>query len=142
MTDPDLRFNELISALKERNFRMTPQRMELIRLIAISEGHPSANDLYEQIKQKFPTMSPATVYKTLFLLKDMNEVYEINLREDSHYDGNRPQPHAHLICIKCHKIIDGDINLDQESIKKMEEESGFAFLRPQIELYGLCQDCK
>jgi Fur family peroxide stress response transcriptional regulator len=142
MTDPDVRFNQLIAALKERDFRLTPQRVELVRLIAVSEGHPSANQLYEKIKLKFSTMSHATVYKTLALLKEMNQVFEIDLREDSHYDGNRPQPHSHLICLKCNKIVDGEESLAQESIKKLEQVSGFTILRPQISLYGLCPDCK
>ena len=142
MTDPDVRFNQLIAALKERDFRLTPQRIELVRLIAVSEGHPSANQFYEKIKLKFPTMSHSTVYKTLALLKEMNQVLEIDLREDSHYDGNRPQPHPHLICMKCNKIVDGEVSLDQELIRRMEEISGYTILRPQVSLYGLCPDCK
>jgi Fur family peroxide stress response transcriptional regulator len=142
MTEPDVRFEQLITALKERDFRLTPQRVELVRLIAASEGHPSANQFYEKIKLKFPTMSHATVYKTLALLKEMNQVFEIDLREDSHYDGNRPQPHPHLICMKCSKIVDGDFSLDQEIIKKLEEISGYTILRPQVSLYGLCPNCK
>lgn len=141
MPDSDARFNQLIAALKERDFRLTPQRVELVRLIAASEGHPSAGQLFTKIKHQFPTMSPATVYKTLALLKEMNQVYEIDLRDDSHYDGNRPQPHPHLICIRCNKIIDADVSLDQESLRKLEQESGFSILRPQISLYGLCEDC-
>ena len=142
MTDPDLRFDQLIAALKERNFRLTPQRVELVRLIAVSEGHPSANQFYEKIKRKFPTMSHATVYKTLALLKEMNQVMEIDLREDSHYDGNRLEPHPHLICMKCSKIVDGEVSIDQTSIRKLEKESGFTILRPQVSLYGVCPDCK
>lgn len=142
MTEPEARFNQLIAALQERDFRLTPQRVELVRLIAASEGHPSANQFYEQIKLKFPTMSHATVYKTLALLKEMNQVLEIDLREDSHYDGNRPQPHPHLICVKCNKIVDGEDALDQTLLKKIEQESGFTILRPQVSLYGICPDCK
>jgi Fur family peroxide stress response transcriptional regulator len=142
MIDPELRFNELIDALKEHNFRLTPQRVELVRMIAASEGHPSANQFYKKIKLKFPTMSHATVYKTLALLKEMNQVLEIDLREDSHYDGNRPQPHPHLICMKCNKIVDGEVSLDMESIRNLEEASGYTILRPQISLYGLCPDCQ
>jgi len=142
MTDPDVRFNQLIAALKERSFRLTPQRVELVRLIAVSDGHPSAGQLYTQIKRQFPTMSHATVYKTLSLLKEMNQVLEIDLRDDSHYDGNRPQPHPHLICIKCNKIMDGEISLDEESLRSLEQTSGYKILRPQISLYGLCPDCK
>jgi Fur family peroxide stress response transcriptional regulator len=142
MTDPDVRFNQLIAALKECNYRLTPQRIELVRLIAVSEGHPSASELYTKIKRQFPTMSHATVYKTLALLKGIGQVLEIDLRDDSHYDGNRPEPHPHLICLKCNKIIDGEVSLDQESLHKLEQASGFKILRPQIFLFGLCPDCK
>ena len=142
MPDPESRFNEMIALLKERDFRLTPQRVELVRLIAVSEGHPSAAQLYAKIKERFPTMSHATVYKTLALLKEMNQVFEIDLREDSHYDGNRPQPHPHLICMKCNKIVDGEFSLDGQVIKKLEEESGYTILRPQISFYGLCSECQ
>ena len=87
-------------------------------------------------------MSHATVYKTLTLLKEMNQVLEIDLRNDSHYDGNRPQPHPHLICIQCNKITDGEMSLDQEALRSLEQASGYQILRPQITLYGLCPDCK
>jgi len=142
MPDPKIRFDELIAALKERDFRLTPQRVELVRLIATSEGHPSAAQLFTKIKTQFPTMSHATVYKTLALLKEMKQVLEIDLRDDSHYDGNRPQPHSHLICMECNKIVDGDLEFDLSSIRKLEETSGFQIVRPQIAFYGLCPDCR
>jgi Fur family peroxide stress response transcriptional regulator len=142
MPDPKIRFDELITVLKERDFRLTPQRVELVRLIASSEGHPSAAQLFAKIKTRFPTMSHATVYKTLALLKEMNQVLEIDLRDDSHYDGNRPVPHPHLICTKCNKIMDGDVEFDPSTIRELEKISGFQIIRPQITFYGLCPDCR
>lgn len=142
MLDPQIRVHELITALKERNFRLTPQRIELVRLIASSEGHPSAAQLHTRVQRRFPTMSQATVYKTLALLKELGQVLEIELRDDSRYDGNRPQPHPHLICMNCNKIVDGEPSLDQKSIAKMTRGSGYKILRPQISLYGLCPDCR
>jgi Fur family peroxide stress response transcriptional regulator len=142
MVDPKIRFDELVAALKEREYRLTPQRVELVRLIASSEGHPSAAQLYARIKRQFPTMSHATVYKTLALLKDMGQVLEIDLRDDSHYDGNRPHPHPHLICTKCNKIIDGEADFDPSAIRKLEQASGYKILRSQVSFYGLCPECK
>jgi Fur family peroxide stress response transcriptional regulator len=142
MPDSKVRFDELITALRERDFRLTPQRVELVRLIAASDGHPSAAQLYAKIRIQFPTMSHATVYKTLALLKEMNQVLEIDLRDDSHYDGNRPHPHPHLICMQCNKIVDGDLDLDSSTIRELEETSGYQILRPQIAFYGFCPDCK
>ena len=136
------RTEELLAALRSRGYRLTPQRVELVRLIASSEGHPSAAQLYARVKAQFPTMSHATVYKTLALLKEMNQVLEIDLRDDSHYDGNRPQPHPHLICTKCNRIEDGDMDFDPSTIRKLEKISGYQIIRPQIAFYGLCPDCR
>ncbi len=143
MTDPDTRFEHLIAKLKERNYRLTPQRLELIRLIVASEGHPSASQLYAQIKDQFPTLSLATVYKTLDLLKELDEVLEIGLRDDSHYDGNKPYPHPHLICMKCQKIMDGELDSAVNNIlQEVEQNFGFLILKHQLDFYGICPDCQ
>jgi Fur family peroxide stress response transcriptional regulator len=136
------RYLELINALKDKNFRLTPQRIELVKMIAVSEGHPSAASLFEQVKKRFPTMSQATVYKTLAMLKGMNQVLEIDLHGDSHYDGNRPEPHPHLVCIKCGRIMDGDYEMDPSSLKKLELSSGFQIKSLQINFLGLCAACR
>ena len=141
MNNVETRVKELITSLKEHDYRMTPQRVELIRLIAASEAHPSAAQLFSKIKTTYPTMSQATVYKTLALLKEINQVLEIDLRDDSHYDGNRPEPHPHLICTRCNKIMDGELEITKSSLNKLEETSGFRIQRQQITFYGLCPEC-
>lgn len=142
MNDPEVRIEELITVLKGKGFRMTPQRLELIRIIAASDGHPSALQIYTSIKKQFPTMSQATVYNTIALLKEMNQVLEIDLHGDSHYDGNRPEEHSHLVCLKCNKIVDGDYFVDDDTISNLEKSTGFEIVRTQIAFYGLCPDCK
>ena len=143
MNDPQVRFEQLIAKLKERQYRITPQRVELIRLIAASVGHPSASQLNNQIKVQFPTMSLATVYKTLDLLKEVGEVLEIGLRDDSHYDGNKPYPHPHLICMKCQKIMDGELDVAVGKIvEEVENNFGFRVVKHQLDFYGLCPDCQ
>ena len=142
MTETQARFEELIAELKKFDYRLTPQRVELVRLIAASEGHPSALQLYEKIKAQFPTISHATVYKTLALLKEMGQVLEIDLHDDSHYDGNDPNPHPHMICIKCSKIMDGTLDLEPRVLEELEETSGYKIIRPQLSFYGYCSDCR
>lgn len=142
MPDPEVRFDEMITALKGSDFRMTPQRVELVRLIASSEGHPSAAQLYAKIRRQFPTISQATVYKTLAMLKEMNQVYEIDLRDDSRYDGNRPLPHPHLVCTRCNKIMDGELEISMAALEKVEKETGYQIMRTQVTFYGLCPDCR
>jgi Fur family peroxide stress response transcriptional regulator len=141
--DRQARFEQLLVKLRERDYRLTPQRVELIRLIVTSDSHPSASQLYDQIKTQFPTMSLATVYKTLDLLKELNEVLEIDLRDDSHYDGNKPYPHPHLICTKCQKIMDGELDTAVRNIvQAVEQNFGFRIAKHQLDFYGLCPDCQ
>ena|SRR3972149_848858 len=143
MPDPQARYEQLLARLRQGDCRLTPQRMALIRLIAASEGHPSAAELYARIQVQFPTMSRATVYKTLDMLKEMGEVLEIDLHDDSHYDGNRPYPHPHLICTQCQKIMDGELDQPvQALVDEMEQVSGFRIVRHQLDFYGLCPDCQ
>ena len=143
MTDSDIRLDEITQRLRESGHRLTPQRMAVLKILASSAGHPSVEQVYDQVKVDFPMTSLGTVYKTVTLLKEMGEILELGFGADSHrYDGARPDPHPHLICIKCNKIIDGDLSLDQKSLRSLEQASGYQILRPQISLYGLCPDCK
>jgi Fur family peroxide stress response transcriptional regulator len=142
MAEPGIRFDEMMAALKARAFRLTPQRVELVRLIAASDGHPSAAQLYARIRRRFPTLSQATVYKTLSLLKDMDQVLEIDLHGDRRYDGHRPRPHPHLICLRCDRIMDGEADLDPALIRKQERASGYKILHSQVSFYGLCPECR
>jgi Fur family peroxide stress response transcriptional regulator len=136
------RYDQLIARLRDHGYRLTAQRLALVRLIAASEGHPNAAQLYDRLKAQFPTMSPATVYKLLSLLKELGEVLEIDLRDDSHYDGSRPYPHPHLICMRCSKIIDGMVDLDPGLTRRLERKSGYQIIRHQLVFYGICPDCQ
>ena len=143
MADRNIRLDEITQKLKESGHRLTPQRMAVLKILTSSFNHPSVEQVYDQVKVDFPMTSLGTVYKTVTLLKEMGEILELGFGEDSHrYDGARPDPHPHLICIKCNKIIDGDLSLDQKSLRSLEQASGYQILRPQISLYGLCPDCK
>jgi Fur family peroxide stress response transcriptional regulator len=142
MSDIEKRYQSLLSKLRERGSRMTSHRMALARLLAISDGHPNAMQLYETLRKQFPTISLATVYKTLVLLKDEGEVLEIDLHNDSRYDGNKPFPHPHLVCNRCKRIFDGDdvVTLPQLN-REIEAKYGFQISRHQIVYFGVCKEC-
>jgi Fur family transcriptional regulator, peroxide stress response regulator len=143
INDTDQRYKSLIHTLHERGSRMTSHRMALARLLAVSEGHPNATQLYEELQKQFPTISLATVYKTLALLKENGEVLEIDLHEDSRYDGNKPYPHPHMVCTECNRIFDGDDALVFQKLnKEIEEKYNFQVSRFQILFYGICEDCR
>lgn len=143
MADPDSRFQTLLTKLRGRHYRLTPQRMSLLRLLAASQGHPSAAHLYDQLRVQFPTTSLATVYKTLALLDDMGEVLELGFsNDDNRYDGNRPYPHPHLICLRCRKIVDAELALDEALDQDLTRRSGFKVVGHRLDFYGLCPECQ
>jgi Fur family peroxide stress response transcriptional regulator len=137
------RYEHLLKTLRQRDCRLTPQRVALIRLLAASQGHPSASQLHEQLKGEYPTMSLATVYKTLNLLKELDEVLELGFwDDDGRYDGKRPYPHPHLICIRCRKISDPDVAMAEEMAEQVAHLSGYKIISHRLDFYGVCPACQ
>lgn len=143
MVDSQTRFEKLMNKLREREYRLTPQRVALLRLLSTSEGHPSAAQLYDQLRDQFPTTSPGTIYKTLSLLKDLDEVLELGFSDDDNrYDGNKPYPHPHLICIRCRKIVDPEVSMAQDLVRQVAQQSGYQITSHRLDFYGVCPDCR
>ena len=143
MADPEVRLQELTSKLRDRGHRLTPQRLAVLRILAASEGHPTVQQIYDQIQADFPMTSLATVYKTVILIKDMGEVLELGFSDDgNHYDGNKPFPHPHLICTKCKSIIDAEVTGLGTLPQLMEQATGFEILSHRLDFYGICPHCQ
>ncbi|MBW1706302.1 MAG: transcriptional repressor [Deltaproteobacteria bacterium] len=77
MADPQLRLDQMLAKLREQKFRITPQRLAILKILAVSDGHPSVEQIFKQVKADFPTTSLATLYKTVTLLKQLNELLEL-----------------------------------------------------------------
>ncbi len=140
---PEDRLEQMVAKLRSHDFRVTPQRLAVLRVLSESDDHPSAERIYEKVKIDFPTTSLATVYKTITLLKGLDEVLELGFPDaGNRYDGNKPFPHPHVICIKCRKIMDPElINLD-DLVKKMSEKTGYNILYHRLDFFGVCSKCQ
>jgi Fur family peroxide stress response transcriptional regulator len=141
--DSQTRFQQLQAKLKESGYRATPQRVALLEIIAASTGHPSATQIYEQMHRSFPTTTLATVYKTLTLLKEMGEVLELEFSgAENRYDGHKPYPHLHLICMKCRRIIDPEVAPLGHVSTQVAKTTGYQIVGQRFELYGVCPQCQ
>jgi Fur family peroxide stress response transcriptional regulator len=141
--DPQVRMDTMINKLKERDFRITPQRLAVLRILAESEGHPSVENIFRQVKPIFPTTSLATIYKTVNLLKKIGEVVELDFSEESNrYDGNKPYPHPHLICTKCKTIMDPDMATVEDLSKELAKKTGYEILNHRLDFFGVCPRCQ
>lgn len=139
----EARVAHLVDRIKRTEGRITSQRLGIIRALAYSDHHPSAEDIYNELRPTFPTLSIATVYKTLERLKGMGEVLELEFREGrNRYDGMKPEPHTHLMCTACGKIVDLDFELPVGRASSVARASGFQLGGVRFDLYGVCDDCR
>jgi Fur family peroxide stress response transcriptional regulator len=136
------RLEEMLKKLKERDFRVTPQRLAVLKILASSANHPSVEMIYTEVKKTFPTTSLATVYKTVILLKELNQVLEIGFPAGSNrYDGNKPLSHPHLICMQCETIIDPDLESFAHVTEELVAETGFKIVSHRLDFFGICPAC-
>ena len=143
MPDPDTRLKELVAKLKERNHRLTPQRLAVLRILVASQGHPSVERIYEQIRPDFPMTSLATVYKTVTLLKEMDEVLELSFNNGGNrYDGSKPYPHPHLICTQCGAIEDLEVDALRGIPHQVAQDTGYRIVSHRLDFFGICQKCQ
>ena len=143
MQDPQKRFDAIIRKLRQSGHKITPQRLAIVRILSSSEGHPTVDDIHARVMNDFPTMSLATVYKNIVLIKSLDEVLELGFPDGSNrYDGNKPYPHPHVICLKCKKIFDPHLESLDEMKNEVESETGFKILNHRLDFFGICPDCQ
>lgn len=135
------RVEQMLDKLKEKKFRITPQRVAILRILAGGD-HPSVDKVFEQIRAVFPTTSIATVYKTVSLLKEMGEVLELGFPDGSNrYDGSKPYSHPHVICTKCRKILDPELSSLGDLTREVVRETGFSIISHRLDFFGTCREC-
>ncbi len=137
------RFEIIIQKLRDEGHKITPQRMAIVKILSKSENHPSVEDIYDQIKEDFPTMSLATVYRNIVLIKSLGEVLELGFPDGSNrYDGNKPYPHPHVVCIQCKKIVDPDLGSLDNMTEEVAKETEFKILNHRLDFFGICKRCQ
>jgi Fur family peroxide stress response transcriptional regulator len=143
MNDPESRLEMLTQKLRQRDYRLTPQRLAVLKILVRSDEHPSVEQIYDQVKVGFPMTSLGTVYKTITMLKEMGEVLELGFSDDSNrYDGKKPYPHPHLICVKCKNIVDPEINTLGILPQEVAEKTGYQIVSHRLDFYGICPNCQ
>jgi len=143
MTALDDRLESMLDKLRGSKYRITPQRLAVLRILVQSDAHPSVEDIYQEVIEDFPTTSLATVYKTVTLLKELGEVLEIGFGDGrSRYDGYKPYAHPHLICLQCRRIIDPDLGPMADMTAKLARDTGFRIVNHRLDFFGICPDCQ
>ena len=128
--------------LREHGLKVTPQRLAIYTMLKNTASHPNAESIFKTLEPENPTMSLATVYKTLDSFKNAKLVLEINIGDGcSHYDADI-SPHNHFICTKCNKITDIFYGSTSELENKVKTDIGCDIDNTQVLFFGICAECK
>ena len=131
--------------LREKGLKVTPQRMAIYSMLEDTKSHPSAEDIYKSLITTNPTISLATVYKTLDSFKATGLIQELNIENGRSNSDAQIYPHPHILCSSCNRIYDFDANLEgvlSSMRKEIAEQTDFLINREQINFYGTCPNCR
>jgi len=126
---------------RNADIRLTHQRMEIFREVARSGDHPDAESVYRGVRQRMPTISLDTVYRTLWLLNDLGLVTTLGPpRGGTRFDANLT-PHHHFVCVRCRVTQDFySDELDELDLPKSAEALGHVETA-HVEVRGVCRGC-
>jgi Fur family transcriptional regulator, peroxide stress response regulator len=141
MTTPPKSDATAIAALRSKGYKATPQRIAICRIALNSRAHPSAQQVYDEVKRIHPTVTLATVYKTLEVLRDLDLVQEINFPKGQARFDSHMNPHINLVCLKCSSITDLDDMIAKEITRKVTATTKFKPTGQRIDVFGICQKC-
>jgi len=130
-----------IEALRNKGYRATPQRIAICRIAIHSREHPSAQSIYNEVKKAHPTVSLATVYKTLQVLRELNLIQELSFPTGQARFDSYMKPHVNLVCLQCGSIIDLDDLTTGDFVKRVAAATKFKPNGQRIDVYGICQKC-
>jgi len=134
---------DILERLKDKGVSLTPQRMAIAEFLSKCKNHPTADEIHKVLQGKYPTMSLATVYSALELLKELGEIQELSIRKRGKacFDPN-PDIHHHLLCKKCGKILGMEFDYPRTCpIIAQDTINGCKIEEVQAYLYGICSDC-
>ena len=133
---------EFMEVLRKNGYKVTPQRIAIFEYLHGNIHHPTAEQIYADLKKSHPSMSLTTVYQTLHLFKELQLVEELGfLDKSSRFDPNTV-PHVNIICPVCGTIRD----YNTDTVRSLLDEITTIFNESprahRFEVYFLCDECK
>ena len=136
---------ELVELMREWAVRVTPQRLAIAEVVLNSSDHPTVQQIYERVRDHFPSMTLATIYSTLGVLQKSGLIQELPFQKMSRYEPNM-EPHVNLVCVKCENVIDADTSVDIHDVvvglrSNIASNSEFEIAGQRMDFYGHCPQC-
>ena len=129
---------DYITLLKENDLKATIQRTSILKSIE-EAGHINIDDIYEVLKEQYPTLSLATIYKNIILMQKNSVIIEVPINSEKSKYELKKDDHIHLICQRCGEIQDREISSKTKETLKIRD---FKLNSSQINLYGVCKVCQ
>jgi Fur family ferric uptake transcriptional regulator len=134
---------DVSSRLSELGYRLTPQRLMVVRAVEEADSHISAEEIYLQIRARYPHMNISTVYRTLELLSEVGLVTETDMGDGRvRYHSIGKGHHHHLVCQKCGEIIDVEESMLSQLWGEIGQRYGFKVNMKHLAFFGLCAKCR
>ena len=121
---------------------LTRQREVVLRVIRDAHSHLTANEVFTAAKELLPSISFATVYNSLRYLKDAGHIAEIKFGDGASRFDRMTHRHDHAICTACGKLVDIEMEIPDEIVKRAARYSKFKPESLEFTLRGKCPDCK
>jgi len=129
--------------LHKKGHRLTPQRMLIIEILHNADKHISAEEIYEQLRSRYPYANISTVYRTLELLKKLGLVSEIDVGEGPvRYHVAEKGRHHHLVCSGCGKMVEMEESALHELKHVLLRDYGFDADLKHLAILGRCRECR
>jgi Fur family ferric uptake transcriptional regulator len=133
----------LMERVSEQGLRMTQQRMVILHALCELDGHASAERIHEKVAECEDDVDLSTVYRTLERLRDLRILSQTDLgRGCAEYEIVADQPHHHLVCQKCGRVIDLDHRYLSPVAKAIRQDLGFEPVLDHFAIFGLCNACQ
>ncbi|MFD2924847.1 Fur family transcriptional regulator [Halobacillus naozhouensis] len=142
MTVYEKRESKALDLLEESGVRSTPQRHAVLDYLLNTRVHPTAEEIYRELEEKFPHMSLTTVYNNLRVLREVGLVRELAFGNlSSRFDSNTTD-HYHIICDECGKVVDFNYPILNEVESLARQLTRFEVSYHRMEVYGKCEGCQ
>jgi len=130
--------NNFDMMLREHNLKATKQRIGILSIMQYY-GHIKIDDLYTQIKNLFPSISLATLYKNMHMMLENKLLTEVSVKNSKTLYEITKDSHAHMHCENCGEVY--DVDFDFSKVEDLEKD-GFVLKDTQVIFSGICKNCK
>jgi Fur family ferric uptake transcriptional regulator len=138
-----LDYATLMERVKKHGLRLTQQRCITLRALCELHGHASADKIYERVRVCHGDVDLSTVYRNLEKLRDLRILSQTDLgRGCVEFEIVADQPHHHLICQSCGRVVDLDHDYLSPAEQAIRRDFGFEPALDHLAIFGLCQACR